>query len=401
MASSTEHETDIGNLHAYINLIGAFVSQSLSRVVTESIAFGVYTALFAFTMAVTIRSRSPLRSRKATLLAVLFTMYALAVVHLGLSLSQLFEDDKRSTVMRELALTCAANSDGAMGTERCAAVPRGYDVAAGAQLTWVSSAPVTVNSILGDVVVLWRAWALWPRSRIVKIVSVLLIVSCTAMSTWNTVAKYTFRIYDSSPATLPSWFANLWATALIGSRAWQHRRHVLVHLHSSFRSSTERVLLLLVESGVLYCLFGALFTLPSIVNFLADFVPALRAFEATPFSRALYVIEAGPLIDILGMYPTAVILLMELSNHYAHRALSANDMPTLPLPCPAGPARTCAPPWAPVVEGTAPCDPAGENLHLRLSEAVSSSATFVEPAETAGELDAEKPRDLDTLPAVQ
>ena len=97
------------------------------------------------------------------------------------------------------------------------------------------------------------------------------------------------------------------------------------------------------------------------------------------------------------MYPTGVILLMELSNHYAHRALSVNDMPTLPLPCSAGSARACAALRTPVIEVSAPCDCAGDTLHVRLSDATSSSVTVVEPEKSGQPSGEGKHGNLDAL----
>ncbi|KAI0308546.1 hypothetical protein OF83DRAFT_1023840, partial [Amylostereum chailletii] len=50
--------------------------------------------------------------------------------------------------------------------------------------------------------------------------------------------------------------ANLWATSLIGCRAWYHRRLIKEYLHrgSGTRTLVEKTLALIAESGVLYCL---------------------------------------------------------------------------------------------------------------------------------------------------
>ncbi|GJE87222.1 hypothetical protein PsYK624_033050 [Phanerochaete sordida] len=387
MAGTPDLDTDASNLSVFVSLIGTSVSQSLVQVVTESITFGIYTALFVCALVIIPRSPPPLRPQKVVLLVVCLVMYALATAHLGTTLYRLFEDDRTSKELRALALACTAGLKSTTSSQQCAAALAGYDTGANTRFAWASGAPVLMNGLLSDIVVVWRAWVLWPRSRAVQIVSVLFLLAYTAMSVWSLAVHHTGSRFSASPVPVPlaAWLANLWALGLVGIRAWQNRQRVRAHLCISFRTSTERVLLLIVESGVLYCVFLGLITITGVLNFLAAYVPALVAFRSSSLSRAFDVIEAGCLIDITGMYPTVVILLVELSNNYAQRALSVNDVPTLPLRCTARARPTLG------ADGIAMDRSTDKVHHVRLPAAVRSSAAVVESAEKAGESWAEKP----------
>ncbi|TFK87846.1 hypothetical protein K466DRAFT_490131, partial [Polyporus arcularius HHB13444] len=113
-------------------------------------------------------------------------------------------------------------------------------------------------------IVWWRAWVLWPHSRVVRAV-------CVAMITVTT-GSHALRVlplppHDSIPpaslfagdvwgviTVICSLSTNFVATALIGYRAWKHRSLIISTMgKSSGRTQVERTLALLVESGLLYC----------------------------------------------------------------------------------------------------------------------------------------------------
>lgn len=137
-----------------------------------------------------------------------------------------------------------------------------------------------------------------------------------------------------------SWLTNIWATALVICKAWHYRRHVSAHLSAPLRTRAEHALLLFVEFGVLYCLFWIPLTAANILvafdwHSVARLQALARAGHAVQISgpqrllQAMDSLATGALIDVVGIYPTAVVLLVELSGRAAERVLSARDMPTL------------------------------------------------------------------------
>ncbi|KAI0808344.1 hypothetical protein C8Q74DRAFT_1187806, partial [Fomes fomentarius] len=120
----------------------------------------------------------------------------------------------------------------------------------------------------GDAIVWWRAWVLWKNRRAVQVLGVIMLLataasaiflSNSASSTFDeTITTYAGALFGGdgwgTAAAILSLVTNLVATSLIGLKAWQHRRLVRAHLtQGTMRTQVERTLLLLVESGLLYC----------------------------------------------------------------------------------------------------------------------------------------------------
>lgn len=316
----------------------------LAPVVTECVAFGVYTCLVAVTIAVIFRCQAAApavrgHSKKLLLVAICVVMYSIATTHLGISLYTIFEDDRRSRMIRQIALTCEASDP----STPCAPIPHELQLATRGRFGQGMSVLLSANVALSDVIVLWRALVLWSRHRAILAFSAVLMLGTVVLFVWNAAIYYRPGHVDahvSTVAFLASWLTNLWATALVACKTWHYRRAVVAHLRAPLRTRAERALLLFIESGVLYCLFWVPLIAASILVSAdwgaASHLRALaRAGQAVHFSGAQRLLQAmdtlatGALVDIVGIYPTAVVLLVELSGRAAERVLSARDMPTL------------------------------------------------------------------------
>ncbi|RPD76067.1 hypothetical protein L226DRAFT_395986 [Lentinus tigrinus ALCF2SS1-7] len=193
---------------------------------------------------------------------------------------------------------------------------------------------LTVNVVIGDSIVWWRAWVLWADSRIVRcvcVVMILLTMLTGAMDTGDACGLephyiFTDSIGDSSSFEAPpgltsnsgtmftgdvwgfvavfsSLFTNVIATILIGYRGWQHRRFIMSYLReSSPRTQVERTLALLVESGLLYC---ALWVVIAVYAY-SDQSPLLQT--RTPAFANFYYVMSSCLVPLVGMYPTLIII---------------------------------------------------------------------------------------------
>ncbi|KAF5374349.1 hypothetical protein D9758_004698 [Tetrapyrgos nigripes] len=142
-----------------------------------------------------------------------------------------------------------------------------------------------ISYFLGDIIVLWRAWVLYQRNIVIKGV----LVFCAVLSLAAVI------------------FVNAVSTVLIGYRAWEHRRFIAAHLETSRRrSQVMQCLVLLVESGAIYCIFWIVILLSMAVD----------QFD----------IEAGPYLNVIlphveAIYPTAIILLTALRKTHCDSTL--------------------------------------------------------------------------------
>ncbi|KAJ6492825.1 hypothetical protein C8R47DRAFT_1119923 [Mycena vitilis] len=172
------------------------------------------------------------------------------------------------------------------------------------------------NMVVGDTVVIWRAWVLYQRMLwVVAIPCVMLLMSlifsvvditCLTGAGWSAQTTVASGGAVCSHAELISWAfsfgTNVTCTILIGYKAWHHRQSMksLNMTKNTRRISTNKLLSILVESGFIYCLFW----LTQLILF----------FDISRRSPTVYVYElfASMGDQISGMYPTLIVLIVNL-----------------------------------------------------------------------------------------
>ncbi|KAK0209265.1 hypothetical protein DFS33DRAFT_1380755 [Desarmillaria ectypa] len=167
-----------------------------------------------------------------------------------------------------------------------------------------------VNIIIGDGIVIWRAWVLWGRKWWVIFTSGTLLTVTLAAAIGIirafTMAPPGITVFDNP--TLSTWAitfisstltTNLWATSLVAYRAWSHNKFIQSVTGETLMTRFRRqngILAILIESGVFYsCTW-----LVAIITFLCG-------------TNGIY-----PVIDILSqltaVYPTLIITLVCLRS---------------------------------------------------------------------------------------
>ncbi|KAF5365364.1 hypothetical protein D9757_012128 [Collybiopsis confluens] len=138
---------------------------------------------------------------------------------------------------------------------------------------YVDGWPVTINLLIGDGIVAWRAWAIYPHNIFVRCSLVLLMFANAGVN----IADVIKEDVDPSGQThsLPLDTASVWlslgvnvlATSLVAVKMIQHRMMVK-GLKSSYkrrRTSVEKLFLFLVESGSFFCGLQVLYPLSVII----------------------------------------------------------------------------------------------------------------------------------------
>ncbi|KAF9254754.1 hypothetical protein L218DRAFT_951312 [Marasmius fiardii PR-910] len=170
-----------------------------------------------------------------------------------------------------------------------------------------------INMIVGDSIVIWRAWVLCQNSRFQKLVYLPIVMLLTSFVFTIVALDCLFLNGFGNDSSIPagskmcrwseaiawglSLATNILSTGSIAIIAWQHRQFMKEHLRggeSRTLTRSERVLFILVESGFIYCLFWS--------NTQRDFITFLKVFLDAVGDQ------------ISGLYPTCIIILVNMQQ---------------------------------------------------------------------------------------
>ncbi|KAK0435272.1 hypothetical protein EV421DRAFT_1836296 [Armillaria borealis] len=209
----------------------------------EILLNGMYTSLFIASMYLLIMKKKKTKTIIA-MTVVNSIMWAVATSHMSVSFQQnyvaflkqhaaegsdVFEDNASPTIYSQLSLE-------------------------------------SVNIVLGDSIVIWRAWTLWSRKTWVIFTSATLLAGTAAAAVGLVRAFATappgISVFNND--SLSSWaiafiastlITNVWATSLVAYRTWSHNRIIREITGECLMDRFRRqngVLALLIESGVFY-----------------------------------------------------------------------------------------------------------------------------------------------------
>ncbi|KAI0687967.1 hypothetical protein C8T65DRAFT_746850 [Cerioporus squamosus] len=339
----------------------SYLKQSIINVALSTMFSGTFTVLAAVAAYVLCSNGIKRRTIACMLIATIFMWISTVVCWIA----TLLEATEAYNVLRNLASRNMAQADAML---RCLLdLQNGFDAAPNdcqqepvEELLYssfklynvhdcINTAALTVNVVIGDAIVWWRAWVLWPDNRVVRSICVIMILLTTVTGAVDTTDTCRTQAAAAAGDTIPapilgfgsvatrgtmfsgdawgiaaaisSLLTNVVATTLIAYRAWEHRRTIMSYLRgSSRRTQVERTLALLVESGVLYCALWGL-----IVTYELVFVsPSLTDSEAA-FEDGFYYVMEGCVVPLIGMYPTLIIILCAVDKSAHEKSPLADD----------------------------------------------------------------------------
>ncbi|VDB85184.1 unnamed protein product [Peniophora sp. CBMAI 1063] len=315
-ASSGVH--DLGDSYLYYGEAWEF----FLPLVTETVLFGFSTTLFVIAAYISFKNyRSYQYSRMASAVhvAILF-MYILSLVHWVVLLRYF-----------NLAANHAASDD--LSTSSYPA-----HTAAAFKVTLLTL--LSFNTVMSDFIVLWRVYVIWDRARswlalggvwliillalnVANIVGIAAIqfgqgTSMTELNTQDSEVLPTYgMIYVGVGAAFMSLATNLSATLLVGLKAWLLRWRIYKHFHSSSRRTfTERVMELVVDSGIAYAAIWLVYCI-SLYRPITRFVvlgqdPTVNFPVVTTASH----LDAA-MAQITSIYPLIIFILVAIDKiHY-------------------------------------------------------------------------------------
>ncbi|KAF9061685.1 hypothetical protein BDP27DRAFT_1337703, partial [Rhodocollybia butyracea] len=159
-------------------------------------------------------------------------------------------------------------------------------------LVYMTGWPATMNLLLSDAIVVWRAWILFQRAWFPKFALALLTILQKTLGPGSKVMGWL--------SGLISLIVNMFATGLIALKARNH--HLLMTQVGIYkRSRVQNTLLLLIESGAIYCAIQMAYTVTLLIN--------THTSSKSGFDNIFYLISAIGCVSI-AWYPVAVIILI-------------------------------------------------------------------------------------------
>ncbi|KAJ3977919.1 hypothetical protein EV361DRAFT_394881 [Lentinula raphanica] len=167
----------------------------------------------------------------------------------------------------------------------------------------------SIEYLIGDSVVVWRACALWGYSKKVMLLPTLLLsaaavlvfffVGCLGLHDWEYILGEPEVCYNSYIGTFFLSIAiNLLATSLIATKAWMHHRFLR---SASVKKSTRvlKIMILLVESGFIYLVIWGTKSMSIFMD-----------LNATPGGQFAVSLLNSMGNQVVGLYPTLLMVLV-------------------------------------------------------------------------------------------
>ncbi|KAI0687113.1 hypothetical protein C8T65DRAFT_835336 [Cerioporus squamosus] len=295
-------------------------SQQLVDVVVTATFFGLATSLAI--ASVYILSGKGVRRRSAVLqLTATLILYASTATFTGAALRAIF-----ATASQAAAAANAINDCDAQALFNPIALS-----ALGDRMTCIQTGTLVVNIVVGDAVVWWRVYMLWPgvkANRVILAVSATLLAATFAMSVVDTCGACNFHlsIVESASglgqlfsgtlfglsAVSMSLATNAVATCFSGYRAWIHVRS-LKHLSRRLTfTGAEQILVLVAESGFVYSAIWVL-----VVIWQAgennNNIFTYGTGSASFWGVIGYFVNSG-LVPVVAIYPMLIIVIVALKR---------------------------------------------------------------------------------------
>ncbi|TFY68425.1 hypothetical protein EVG20_g3558 [Dentipellis fragilis] len=183
----------------------------------------------------------------------------------------------------------------------------------------------SINFVLSDAIITWRAWLVWDRQIKILFVPFVLLggtLVTVVVSAATRAASIENPVVRS--AVLDTWMIscslamanNVYSTLLIAWKAWIHRQSIRKHLRVGNKKTTvEKILALLIESGCLYSATTIIYSI-NLVH---------------PTGVLNNCLTPVLVVQFAGIYPTILVVLVCLQKTYCDRNFSYAEPQLTPL----------------------------------------------------------------------
>ncbi|KAG8941049.1 hypothetical protein FRC03_004897, partial [Tulasnella sp. 419] len=176
-----------------------------------------------------------------------------------------------------------------------------------------------INVMIADALMIWRLYIVWERNILVCIPTIITFCGYVAFGIVTVHFSYKGPFYNRP--TLIHWWSNvcnmamtmtttIWVTSLISFRLWKHRRLMAGALPARSLKFYHLVLMLMIESGVLYTVSWAAF---------------LIVFCVGSPGQLLLMLQIMP--QIVGISPTLILYQLQSGHKSTSVVTESNTLP--------------------------------------------------------------------------
>ncbi|EJF61537.1 hypothetical protein BD309DRAFT_931103 [Dichomitus squalens] len=302
-----------------LSSIGHDTIQTTVALVVESVLWTVYLVLIVIAGNILLR-RDRRNKMSIFTFAVVFIMFLLDTSMCIIDVNN---------AIREISLTLTSTSTLSL-SDRYALTDNLPYAVENALYAWMSN--------LGDVIIIWRTYAFWrlPHERWVlaipcaflfgSVVTSVLISYCVAAADAQHGAgdfvhpPFCVNVQLASYST--ALVTTAVATLMICYKTWDYRREVGTFISvSKPKTRAEKVMTILIESGLLYFFFF----LSAVIDEAGN-VPTLET--STPQLAFASTVWTYMTSHILGIYPVVIVILVYMQKSYINASTSASSNAT-------------------------------------------------------------------------
>ncbi|KAF9265113.1 hypothetical protein L218DRAFT_957795 [Marasmius fiardii PR-910] len=266
--------------------------------ITAAVLYGICIGLLFAAIGIMCRREGFSRARMI-LLAAIVVLFSLSTVHITASFSYFVIGIKMLLVENPATIP--------LKTKSAAYLAKFHRLGIVGQVTF------PVSCVVGDAIVIWRAWTLSGGDKKVMFLPIVLLLGLTAscFSFVGCMVEEDLPVVPSDSCTkrnlatfILSVITNVAGAAVLGYQVWIYRRTVKKYLqHGRRQLLVEKILVLLLESGAIYI---TIWTIQ-----IAEFIfPARKTTSDQEFRQVFYVI----IVQLVGIYPTSLVVLVSLQR---------------------------------------------------------------------------------------
>ncbi|KAI1798384.1 hypothetical protein LXA43DRAFT_1088492 [Ganoderma leucocontextum] len=291
----------------------------IAETVLSSVLYGVFVVLILAAVP-TLIYKGPRRPVNLLLAAVLFSLFASTSLHFATNII-----GQHVSVLMDAMIAFGTEADMSAHADY---LRYNWNVASCGE-----TVALTVNILLGDAIVWWRACVLWRANWIIRLLCAGFLITTADMDpeSWGEGKGNMYEgVSYGIAATVLSLATNVLATSLIGYKFWEHGHILKKYIVIGPRiRRLEKVLCLLVESGITYCL---LWIVVVIWHVQADTGPP-GVTNPWSFYNVFAIVIDGGLVQLIAIYPMLIIVLVALERStfdngvHVHRAVTIDSPP--------------------------------------------------------------------------